>query len=224
MTTQIDPGTVAGLVRREVRSAERDGRPTKIAVAARTYAAERDDLWDAITNADRLPRWFLPVSGDLKLGGRYQFEGNAGGIVERCEQPDLVAVTWEFGGGISWLEVRLSDAADGTMLELFHEAPVEEHWKQFGPGAVGVGWDLALLGLGLHLQSGGEAVDPAEVEAWSTSEEGKSFIRMASDGWGAAAIADGDDPDAARAAAEQVRAFYTGELDPAAQDPSQGEG
>ena len=30
---------------------------------------------------ERIPRWFLPVSGDLRLGGRYQLEGNAGGEV-----------------------------------------------------------------------------------------------------------------------------------------------
>ena len=30
-----------------------------------------DDVWDACTNPERIPRWFLPVSGDLRLGGRY---------------------------------------------------------------------------------------------------------------------------------------------------------
>jgi hypothetical protein len=39
------------------------------------YPASQSDLWDAVTNADRIPRWFLPVSGDLRLGGHYQLEG-----------------------------------------------------------------------------------------------------------------------------------------------------
>jgi uncharacterized protein YndB with AHSA1/START domain len=43
------------------------------------YAAPVEDVWDACTNPARIPRWFLPVSGELRLGGRYQLEGNAGG-------------------------------------------------------------------------------------------------------------------------------------------------
>ena len=54
-------------------------------------------------------------------------------------------------GGVSWVTVRLSpDPKGGTRLELEHAAHVEEHWKKFGPGAVGIGWDLGLLGLGTN--------------------------------------------------------------------------
>jgi hypothetical protein len=45
--------------------------------------ARVDDAWDGCPSLDRLPQWFLPVSGELRLGGRYQLEGNAGGTVER---------------------------------------------------------------------------------------------------------------------------------------------
>ena len=44
-------------------------------------------MWDAVTSAERIPRWFLPISGDLRLGGRYQLEGNAGGEVLECAPP-----------------------------------------------------------------------------------------------------------------------------------------
>ena len=44
----------------------------------RTYETTIVDLWDAITSAERIPRRFLPISGDLRLGGRYQLEGHAG--------------------------------------------------------------------------------------------------------------------------------------------------
>src|SRR3954454_4580488 len=151
----VDPLTTAGLVTREIRSGSRDGAPTKIAVARRTYGTDQADLWDALTNAERIPRWFLPVTGELEVGGRYQTEGNAGGVVERCDAPESFAVTWEFGGMVSWLAVTLAPEADGTTLELVHEAHVDPNlWGQFGPGAVGVGWDLALMGLGLHVDSG----------------------------------------------------------------------
>ncbi|WP_344249602.1 SRPBCC family protein [Isoptericola hypogeus] len=208
MSITIDPVATAGLVTREIRSAERDGVPTKIAVARRSYSADRADVWDALTSPERLPRWFLPVSGDLTVGGRYQLEGNAGGVVERCEPPTGFAVTWEFGGSTSWLAVSLAEGPDGTELELVHEASVpEELWAQFGPGATGVGWDLTLMGLGLHLASGA-TFDPQASEEWSVGPEGVEFARRASTGWADAAIADGDDPAAARAAAERALAFY----------------
>lgn len=35
----------------------------------RRYDAEIDDVWDAITNPERLQRWFKPVTGDLRLAG-----------------------------------------------------------------------------------------------------------------------------------------------------------
>jgi uncharacterized protein YndB with AHSA1/START domain len=209
MSIDIDPVATAGLVTREVRSGERDGTPTKIAVARRSYTAARGDVWAALTEPERIPRWFMPISGDLAEGGRYQLEGNAGGTVERCQAPEAFAVTWEFGGGVSWVTVTLHPFDGGTMLQLVHESPVEpEFWEQFGPGAVGVGWDMSLMGLGLHLGSG-ESMDPAQAEAWSVSAEGKAFVGAAAAGWAEAAVADGDDATDAHAAAERTVAFYT---------------
>jgi uncharacterized protein YndB with AHSA1/START domain len=59
-------------VRREVR-----GRYT--VVLSRVYDAPVADVWDACTDPERIPRRFLPVSGDLQPGGRFRLEGNAGG-------------------------------------------------------------------------------------------------------------------------------------------------
>ena len=199
----------AGLVTREVRSGSRGGAPTRIAVARRSYPTDRADLWHAVTDPERLPRWFLPVSGDLRVGGRYQLEGNAGGVVERCAEPDLLAVTWEYGPMVSWLQVTLTPDGDGTTLELEHEAPVDpDMWVQFGPGAVGVGWDLGLMGLGLHLATG-TPVDAAAALAFPTTPAGRDFVRQAAGGWADAAIADGDEPGPAREAAERTVTFYT---------------
>ena len=115
------------------------------------------------------------------------------------------------GGGVSWVKVTLTpESAGRTRLELEHMAHAEAHWEQFGPGAVGVGWDLTLMGLGRHLESGA-AADRAAAMAWSMSEEGKSFMRLSSEDWGRAAAASGEDPAWARAAAARTTAFYTGE-------------
>ncbi len=203
---------LVGAIGRRVQTVQRDGREAKVALARRTYEASIEDLWDALTNPERLPRWFLPVSGDLRVGGRYQTQGNAGGIVERCDRPDLLALTWEFGGEVTWLEVRLTEAApDRTVLELAHTAYVDPgRWAEFGPGAVGVGWDLSLNGLERHLRTG-EALDPAEAEAWSVSSDGIEFVTAASEAWTRAAIESGDDAEAAEAAGARTTAFYTGQ-------------
>ena len=205
----LDPVASAGLVTREVRSGTRDGAATKIAIARRAYPTDQADLWDALTNIERIPRWFLPVTGELKVGGRYQLEGNAGGTVERCDEPGSFAVTWEFGGQVSWLQVTLVPDGQGTVLELVHEAHVDPAmWGQYGPGAVGVGWDLGLMGLGLHLETGAQ-VDPATAVTFPASPAGTEFIRLAAADWGEAAIRDGDDPGQAREAAARTAAFYS---------------
>ncbi|MGQ4615218.1 SRPBCC domain-containing protein [Nocardia sp. R7R-8] len=209
MALLTDPAAIAGLVTREVRTGSRDGVPTRIAVARRDYPTDRADLWDALTDSERIPRWFLPISGDLRVGGRYQLHGNANGVVEQCDAPERFAVTWEMGPQVSWLTVVLTPTAAGTELELLHEAPIApEFWAQYGPGAVGVGWDLALMGLGLHLSSG-DPVDPAEGLAFPTTPEGLTFVRTAALGWAAAAVGDGDDPAAANSAALRTIDFYT---------------
>ena len=208
----IDVAGRIGAVTRSVGVQEHEGRPARVVVAARTYDTTAEDLWDALTNAERLPRWFMPVSGDLRLGGHYQLEGNAGGQIMRCDRPERLEVTWEFGGEVTWLSVVLEPhAAGGTLLELEHAAPVDdERWAQFGPGATGVGWDLALMGLAEHLASGA-TMDPQEAEAWSMSEEGRDFVRRSSEGWREASMEAGTDPAEAAAAADRTTAFYTGE-------------
>ena len=92
---------------------------------------------------------------------------------------------------------------------LRHEAPFnEEFWTQYGPGAVGVGWDMGLMGLGMHFEDA-PPVDPSTADEWSVSPDGIAFVRAAAAAWADAAIADGDDPDAAREAADRTITFYT---------------
>ena len=49
---------------------ERDGDEVAV-VFDRHYATSPDDLWQACTDPERLARWFAPVSGDLRTGGRF---------------------------------------------------------------------------------------------------------------------------------------------------------
>ncbi|WP_419160946.1 SRPBCC domain-containing protein [Candidatus Palauibacter sp.] len=181
-------------------------------VAARVYGVDREDLWDALTNATRIPKWFLPISGDLRAGGSYQLEGNAGGEILACEPPGRFALTWRMHGDVSWVTVTLSELPGGrTEVRLEHLAQFpQEFWAEFGPGAVGIGWDQALFGLDQHF-SPAPSVVPETAEAWIASEEGRDFTRRSGAAWCEASIALGTDREAARAAADRVAAFYTGE-------------
>lgn len=208
----IDITQHLGAISREVVDAERDGKPAVMVRVSRTYATDPADLWDALTTAERLPRWFLPITGDLRPGGRYQLEGNAGGEITVCEPPAHLSVTWEFDGDVSWVDVWLSDdPAGGTRFRLEHTATAGgEHWDQFGPGAVGIGWDLSIMGLSLHIGSDGAGVDHDEIEAWSTSPQAIDLMRSSNDGWCEADIARGTPEEVARAAAGRTIAAYTG--------------
>jgi uncharacterized protein YndB with AHSA1/START domain len=210
---------------REIEAAQREVGSGRIAAGEgravrlrRTYDAPIDDVWDALTSPERINRWFLPVSGDFRVGGRYQFEGNAGGQIVACEKPNRLLVTWgfaEMGGdaAASELELRLTpDGDEATVFELVHTAIVpDDAWGLFGPGAVGVGWDQGLLGLALHLR-GGTVGDPT---AWQLSAEGRTFATRCSEAWGAASSAAGADPETVAHNIANTTAFYAPDPDAA---------
>ena len=208
----IDVAGIIGATTRELTTRDHEGRPARVLVATRVYDTTEEDLWDALTNPERIPRWFLPVEGDLRPGGTYQLKGNAGGQIIRCDAPRHLALTWGMHGQVSWVNVDLSpESSGGIRLRLEHIAHVpDELWDQFGPGAVGVGWDQPLLGLGQYVSTG-RSLDPRTFMAWVSSDEGRSFVRGSSDAWCEASMAAGTDAASARAAAERTRAFYTGE-------------
>ncbi|ONI73306.1 hypothetical protein ALI144C_46205 [Actinosynnema sp. ALI-1.44] len=186
------------------RTVKRQGDGRAIALTC-SYDAKIEDVWDACTNADRLRRWFAPVSGDLRLGGEYAIEGNASGTVDGCDPPRHFALTWEYDGEQSQVSVRLAEDPDGrTRLHLEHSFPVNEHWETYGPGAGGVGWDITLVSLTAHLA---EKPLPPE-EEWTASAEGLDFMRRSSAHWGEAGMAAGEDPAWAQAAADRTTAAY----------------
>ncbi|MEV0715646.1 SRPBCC domain-containing protein [Asanoa sp. NPDC050611] len=199
---------------REVGQQNLPEGPARSVVLRRSFPAPADDVWDALTDPDRLGRWFLPVTGDFTVGGLYQMEGNAGGRILRCERPTELVVTWIFGADIatttgSEVHLTLSPEPDGgTELLLRHVAVVDPQlWAQYGPGATGVGWDLSFLGLGLHLAGGGLE----DAEGWEESPEAQAFMVASAEAWGAAQLADGAPPDEVTAAVANTIAFYAPE-------------
>jgi uncharacterized protein YndB with AHSA1/START domain len=204
---------VLGLVRRAVRGGEKNGKPASTVTLTRAYDTSVDDLWDALTNKERIPRWFLPIEGDLRQGGRYQLKGNAGGTITACAPPSHFAATWEFGGGTSWIDVTVAPDKGQARVTLEHTAVIEDHWNQFGPGAVGIGWELGIAGLDQHLATGAP-VDAAAAMAWMGSPNGKAFMSQCGELWRAADVASGVDPAMAKARSDRTIAFYRGEAPP----------
>jgi uncharacterized protein YndB with AHSA1/START domain len=206
----INVGNYLGAVQRSVVALEVEGQPARAVVLTRVYDTDIDDLWDALTHRERIPRWFMPVEGDLRLGGRYQLIGNAGGTITDCAPPSHLGVTWEMQGQVSWVEVRLAkEGVDRTRFTLKHTAHLSPFWDQYGPGAVGVGWEGGLLGMALYLADpDAEKIDESK---FAMSPEGKAFFVGSAEAWGEAAIASGDAPDQARTAARNTAAFYTGQ-------------
>jgi uncharacterized protein YndB with AHSA1/START domain len=177
---------------------------------SQAYDTDLADLWEAVTDAERIARWFLPVTGELRLGGRYQLEGNAGGVIQACDPPHGFDATWEYGEGVSWIEVRLVEEGEGrTRFTLHHIAEVDDAtWEQYGPGAVGIGWDQAVLGFALHIRSG-SANDAREFMGWTATPEGIRFTTRVGEAWHDADVNAGADPAEARARADRTIEAYT---------------
>lgn len=153
----------------------------------RDYDAPIEDVWSACTDPERLRRWLGPIDGDFRLGGKFQLQDNAGGEIIRCDEPNLLKVTWALGEGmLTEVEVRLASGDDGgTVLELEHSSPaeiVDEMVRAYGPGGtigIGGGWDLTLLGLDKYLR--GETFDPA---TWEATPEARQYATRSCHEWG----------------------------------------
>jgi uncharacterized protein YndB with AHSA1/START domain len=204
MTFTFTPADHLGAVDRSLSTVTRDGEELRLLTVTRTYDATPDEVWAALTTADRIARWMMPVSGDLQVGGRFQLEGNAGGEVLDCDRPERLAITWEYGDQTSWVDVSLRPTDAGTLLQLDHAIPVDDHYAQFGPGATGIGWELGLMGLAEHLAAP-DAPRPVSEDLPDLT----GYMGSSASAWGEADIAAGTDPEQAQVAAERCAAAYT---------------
>jgi uncharacterized protein YndB with AHSA1/START domain len=210
---EIDVDHQINAVSRNLGKRTIDTGEAHVVTVSQAYDTDPADLWDAVTNIDRIPRWFLPISGDLTIGGSYQLEGNAGGTILTCDPPKNFTATWEYGGNVSWIDVSItSDGPQRARLLLEHIIPVDddEIWRQFGPGAVGMGWDSMVLGLALHVSTG-ESIDPSFGQQWTGTEEGRRFLTLSGEEWYTANVAFGVEPATARGMADRCLRAYLGE-------------
>lgn len=194
---------LAATARAVARSGAGDGDVVTVRLR-REYAADVEDVWDALTQPSRLARWLGPVSGDLREGGTFQVEGNAGGEIRACRAPSDLTVTW--GGPVSVVVLRLTSAGARAVLELEHSVPVALAGSGAGALYVGPGWDVALLALARWLR--GEPVD--DPAGWEASPEGQQVAAGSVDAWVATVGASGTaGEDEIAAATEAARAQFT---------------
>lgn len=194
----IDIARQIAAIGRYVELSGADGGQTVKVTLERRYDAELADVWNALTDPDRISRWMLPISGDLRQGGTFSLEGNASGEILTCDEPDRLVIT--FGGPTSIVDLRLSAEGKQTLLSFDHAVPLELAGGTGGALYVGPGWDGALLALGLYLD-GEVADDPV---AAANSIEGQQFCAASLDAWVTVLEASGTADAATIAEAKQV--------------------
>ena len=142
MTSNTSPGTrILG----SLRSADGAG----VVRIEDRYDTDIDDLWSAITDPDRLARWFGEVDGELSQRGEFRVliadAGDRTGQVEACEPPQRLVVTtretdesYRRGQGVPpfdavW-EITLTADGDGTTLVIEVKGMPLEKIAFFGAG------------------------------------------------------------------------------------------
>ncbi|HVH51033.1 MAG TPA: SRPBCC domain-containing protein [Gaiellaceae bacterium] len=91
--------------------------------------ASREEVWAALTEAERLEEWFAnDVELDARPGGEAVFRWENGeerrGVVEEFEEERRLALRWDDDGVV---EIELDDTVNGTVLV------VRETTPEFGP-------------------------------------------------------------------------------------------
>ena len=87
--------------------------------------APREDVWEALTDPDRLAEWFAnDVDLDLRPGGGASFRWSNGeersATVTEVEPERRLAFEWDDEGEV---EFTLDDDVDGTRLTVVETAP-----------------------------------------------------------------------------------------------------
>ncbi|MDN5916071.1 MAG: SRPBCC family protein [Pseudonocardia sp.] len=134
---------------------EPDGRATLR--FRREYPDPPAQVWPALTESDRLARWFGSFTGDARPGGTAELTmtsaEDAGGApssvrIAACEPPHRLDVSISEAGADPWdIAVTLETApSGGTVLHFRQTLPAG-----FSPADVGPGWHWYLDRLGASL-------------------------------------------------------------------------
>ncbi|CEA09113.1 hypothetical protein BN1051_02477 [Arthrobacter saudimassiliensis] len=133
-------------------------------VIARSLPHPIEEVWDALTDPGRLAVYLVEPEGDFRRGGEYRLPDNATGVIERCDPPRLLTVSWVPGHGQAGeLEIRLAAEDSTTRIELRY-ASVRKRFVYADPGEeewpAGPGWEFVLDRLAAYLE--GSLTTPAQ--------------------------------------------------------------
>jgi uncharacterized protein YndB with AHSA1/START domain len=167
----------------------------RVAVFKRTYATTVEDLWDACTDPERLRRWYVPVTGDLRVGGTFEQVNMGSGTIVVCDAPHLLKLSLGRNGADE-IEVRLAAGPeDGTAtLELQHATTLDSH--NIGGEmydaiyCMGGGYYPRLQALDMHLR--GTLPDDYDSAAFHLNPDMRSTIDRGSAAMAALLEADSD--------------------------------
>jgi uncharacterized protein YndB with AHSA1/START domain len=154
VTGDARPGSILG----SLRSADGAG----VVRIEDRYDTDVDDLWEALTDPERLRRWYGVVEGDLRPGGELRTYNpdadiESTGRVEACEPPRRLRYTsretdesYRKGNGVppfdATVEATLTSDGDQTILVIEVHGPPLDKIAFFG-----VGWQIHAENLAAHV-------------------------------------------------------------------------
>lgn len=137
----------------------------------RVYPSSIDEVWELLTDSDRIEEWLGVADVELRVGGRFRLleVGGQGiaGVILNLQPPGVLEYTWdsaEWTGGT--VRYELSTTAEGTRLVFTHVHPFKS-WTEYRYKSL-AGWHTLLDLLELALDGRPESW---HMERWQTHHD-----------------------------------------------------
>ena len=121
------------------------GFGTRAVMMARTVSSSVEEVWTALTDADRLSQWLGTPQGRLELTQMFTLYGATCEIVV-CRPPHRLDLSWTRAGETNTLRVGVSSRPGGTEVVLEHAGIRNLALVGYGPS-----WEERLAHLEEHL-------------------------------------------------------------------------
>src|SRR5205085_10191596 len=89
------------------------------------FPAEPDEVWEALTDPERLEEWFATeVEFDARPGGEGVFRWGDGderhAVVRELEETERLVLDWDDGGSVA---IELEPVVEGTLVRVVESSP-----------------------------------------------------------------------------------------------------